>query len=127
MSYVFPRIFVTIWPGRHYKKVVDSWRIQTYSISTMKAYKTIEQGSHGATYRNSMNTFTVYEISRYPRSSVLAGQQRRVWLDDFSSLAEAQAAYPDARFSGDTYRAPYLEHLPEEGDNDNEWVQDDRY
>lgn len=84
----------------------------------MKSYLTIEQGSRGATYRNSNDTWTVYEISRYPRSSVLAGQQRRVWMDDFTSLAEAQKAYPKAEVSGCTYREPYLEHLgsADEGD-----------
>ena len=79
----------------------------------MKTYQTIEMGN-GATYRN--NKFTVYEHSTYPRHSVLAGQHRRVWMDDFDTLAEAQAAYPQARVSGATYRAPYLEHLPKDDD-----------
>ena len=96
-----------------------------YSISTMKPYQTIEQGSRGATYRNSNDTFTVYEISTYPRSSVLAGQQRRVWLGEFTSLDAAQQAYPKAKLSGCTYKAPYLEHLPEDGDDDGEWCRDD--
>jgi len=82
----------------------------------MKTYQTIEQGSRGATYRNSNDTWTVYEISRYPRGSVLAGQQRRVWMDDFNSLDEAKAAYPKAEVSGCTYREPYLNHLPDDGD-----------
>ena len=82
----------------------------------MKSYLTIEQNSRGATYRNSNDTWTVYEISRYPRNSVLAGQQRRVWMDDFDSLAEAKAAYPKAEVNGDTYREPYLHHLPDDGD-----------
>lgn len=89
------------------------------------SYKTIEQGSRGATYRNSNSTFTVYQIGVYPRSSVLAGQQQRIWLDQFSSLEEAQKAYPDARVSGCTYRAPYLNHLPDDGDpgdlNEQDW------
>jgi hypothetical protein len=93
----------------------------------MKAYKTIEQGSRGATYRNSNDTFTVYEISKYPRSSVLAGQQRRVWLDEFTSLEDAQKAYPDAEVSGCTYREPVLHHLPEEGDLESDWFRDDDY
>lgn len=96
-----------------------------YSISTMKPYQTIEQGSRGATYRNSNDTFTVYEISTYPRSSVLAGQQRRVWLGEFTSLEEAQKAYPDAQPSGCTYREAVLHHLPEEGDLDSDWFNDD--
>ena len=79
-----------------------------------KSYQTIEQGSCGATYRNGADKFTVYEISTYPRSSVLAGQQRRVWMDDFDSLEAAQKAFPKARVSGSTYRAPYLHHLPDD-------------
>lgn len=78
-----------------------------------KPYKVIEQGSRGATYQNDDDTFTVYEIGTYPRSSVLAGQQRRQWLDQFKSLEEAQAVYPDARVSGSTYRPPCLHHLPD--------------
>lgn len=81
-----------------------------------KPYKTIEQSSRGATYQNDPDTFTVYEISTYPRSSVLAGQQRRLWLDDFQSLDEAKTAYPDAIESGCTFSEPYLEHLPDDSD-----------
>jgi len=79
-----------------------------------KSYQVIEQGSRGATYQNGMDTFTVYEIGVYPRSSVLAGQQRRSWLDEFDSLEAAQEAYPDARLSGSTYREPSLDHLPDD-------------
>lgn len=77
----------------------------------MKINQTIEFGN-GETYKNSR--YTVYEHSKYSRSSVLAGQDRRVWLDDFDTLAEAQAAYPKARQSGATYQPAYLEHLPAE-------------
>lgn len=77
-------------------------------------YQTIEQGSRGATYQNDSSEFTVYEISRYGRGSVLAGQQRRQWLDSFGSLAEAQAAYPKAKLSGSTYTPPSLHHLPDD-------------
>ena len=86
-----------------------------------KTYFTIEQGSRGATYQNGDDTFTVYEIGVYGRSSVLAGQQRRQWRDEFASLAEAQAAYPSARVSGSTYREPSLHHLPGEGDGSNDY------
>ena len=86
-----------------------------------KSYFTIEQGSRGATYQNDASTFTVYEISRYPRSSVLAGQQRRQWRDEFASLAEAQAAVPQARSSGSTYAPPSLHHLPGNGDGSNDY------
>ena len=86
-----------------------------------KTYQTIEQGSRGATYQNSEDKFTVYEIGTYERSSVLAGQQRRVWLDDFDSLEDAKAAYRNAQLSGSTYRAACLEHLPGTGDGSNDY------
>ena len=74
--------------------------------------KTIEFG-RGATYAN--DRYTVYEHGTYPRSSVLAGQHQRVWLDDFDTLEEAKAAYPDAEdcTGGTTYQAPSLSHLPD--------------
>lgn len=80
-----------------------------------KTYQTIEFG-RGATYSN--DKYTVYEHSVYPRHSVLAGQDRRVWLDDFETLEEAQAAYPKAEVcvGGTTYRPPCLHHLPDDGD-----------
>lgn len=69
-----------------------------------KPYQVIEQGSRGATYQNDDNTFTVYEIGTYERSSVLAGRQKRTWLDEFPSLEAAKAAYPQAEFiEGSTY------------------------
>jgi hypothetical protein len=73
----------------------------------------IELG-RGATYSN--NKFTIYEYDVYPRGSVLAGQQRRKWLDEFNTLAEAKAAYPDAVESGCGYQEPSLSHLPNDGD-----------
>jgi len=82
----------------------------------MRSYLTIEQNSRGATYRNSDDTWTVYEIRQYPRSSVLAGQQRRVWVEIFNSLEEAKEAFPDAEVSECTYREPYLNHLPDDDD-----------
>lgn len=78
----------------------------------------IEQGSRGATYQNDMNTYTVYAIGRYGRGSVLAGQQRRQWMDEFKSLEEAQKAYPTAKFTPNqsSYQEPNLSHLPADGD-----------
>ena len=75
---------------------------------------TIEQG-RGATYAS--DRWTVYEHGTYGRGSVLEGQSRRVWLDDFDTLEEAVIAYPDAVVcAGSTYRPPYLNHLPEDGE-----------
>jgi hypothetical protein len=73
---------------------------------------TIERG-RGATY--STDRWTVYEHGVYERGSVLEGQSRRVWLDDFETLDEARAAYPDADvIYGSTYRPQSLNHLPGE-------------
>lgn len=81
----------------------------------------IEFPSIGATYRR--EEFGVYEYSEYGPTSVLAGQQKRVWLGGYSTLEEAKAAYPKA--SGPQYASGYappsLEHLPdnEAGDLEN--------
>ena len=73
---------------------------------------TIERG-RGATY--SSDRWTVYEHGVYDRDSVLSGQSRRSWLDDFETLEEAIAAYPEAEvIVGSTYQPPYLNHLPGE-------------
>lgn len=75
---------------------------------------TIEQG-RGATYAS--DRWTVYEHGVYERGSVLEGQSRRVWLDDFDTLEEAVIAYPDAVVCAcSTYQPPYLGHLPEDGE-----------
>ena len=41
---------------------------------------------------------------------------RRQWIDDFDTLEEARAAYPEAevQVSHSLYRPPYLGHLPQE-------------
>lgn len=67
-----------------------------------KTYRSIEMG-RGATYCN--NRYTVYEHGVYPRTSVLAGRPSRKWLNEFETLAEAQAAYPDAEvWAGSSYQ-----------------------
>ncbi len=74
----------------------------------------IEYPCAGATYNRP--EYGVYQYSVYPRSSVLAGQQRRVWLDSYTTLEEARAEYPDAEVTTSCYKAPYLNHLPDDGD-----------
>lgn len=66
--------------------------------------QTIEMG-RGATYRNTL--YTVYEHSVYDDSSVLAGNPRRQWLDDFETLAEARRNYPHAVVVEGTTYNPY--------------------
>ena len=81
------------------------------------SYYTIEQNSRGATYRE--EGFTIYKISTYPRTSVLAGQECRAWLANFPTLAEAMRAYPEAeQIAGTTYRDvnAMVAHLPDEED-----------
>lgn len=55
--------------------------------------------------------FSVYEFGTYERSSVLAGQTKKQFLDGFDTLEEAKAAYPTAqegfRDAGNTFG-----HLP---------------
>jgi len=78
----------------------------------VKTYLTIER-ARGATYAS--DRWAVYEHGEYERGSVLEGQSRRVWLDDFETLQEAVIAYPDALvIEGTTYRPPYLGHLRDE-------------
>ena len=75
---------------------------------------TIERG-RGATYAS--DRWTVYEHGTYERGSVLAGQSRRIWLDVFETLEEAQKAYPDAVVCAcSTYQPPYLGHLTDDED-----------
>ena len=74
--------------------------------------QTIERG-RGETY--SSDRWTVYEHGVYGRDSVLSGQSRRSWLDDFDTLEEAQKAYPEAVVcAASTYSAPYLGHLSDD-------------
>jgi hypothetical protein len=75
----------------------------------------IEFPSRGATYCT--QEYGVYEYSTYGRGSVLAGQQRRVFLGSYLTEAEAKAAFPDATpAEGCGYRAPDLSHLPDDTD-----------
>lgn len=73
---------------------------------------TIEYPSAGATY--SRDEYGVYKYDEYPESSVLAGQERRTFLDSFSTLAEAKAAYPDATESANGYREIVIPETPPE-------------
>jgi len=75
--------------------------------------RVIEYPSAGATY--SHPAYGVYSYGEYPRSSVLAGRVRRVFLDSFPTLAEAQAAYPDATVGAGCGFAPdAMLDLPDE-------------
>jgi hypothetical protein len=85
-------------------------------MRTSKESFVIEQGGHGMTYHHH-DGFTVYKLGRHPSYSVLAGQQRRQFIDRFETLAAAQLAHPTAVvLAGTSYQAPSLNHLPNDGD-----------
>lgn len=52
----------------------------------------------------------------YPEHSVLAGQARKVWLDNFENVELAQQAYPQAQNFSNQYTEPQVSvnHLPDE-------------
>lgn len=65
--------------------------------------------------------WTVKKIAgKYPRSSVLAGQDRIVFVDSFDSREEAEKAYPNAQVTSEFTGAPrnYTDHLPGDDDSD---------
>ena len=69
--------------------------------------QTIENGKDGG--------FSVYEFGEYPKSSVLAGQTCKRFVDNFDTVEEAQASYPKADLGyRDAYN--YFGHLPDEPD-----------
>ena len=70
----------------------------------MSTELTIEAGKYGG--------FTVYQWGVYPRSSVLAGQESKTFIDNFPTLEQAQAAYPDA-IVGHRDANNYFDHLPD--------------
>lgn len=61
-------------------------------------YVIITANPHQHTYGG--KPIAVYGIGRYESWSVLAGQTRRVFLDDFDTVEAAREAYPDAEESG---------------------------
>jgi len=64
------------------------------------------------------------KVNGYPRHSVLAGQDRIVFLDSFDTEEEAKKAYPEAEMSGPwTGARNYTDHLP--GDDDPDPFGDD--
>ncbi len=71
----------------------------------------IEYPTAGATY--SHPEYGIYRYSEYPESSVLAGQERRQFIDSFPTLAAARKAYPTANVTeGCGYREPHIPDSP---------------
>ena len=76
---------------------------------------TIEFPSRGTTYCNPQ--YGVYAYDTYPPSSVLAGMERRTFVDSFETLLDAQVAYPHATVvAGSRFVALNLDFLPDEED-----------
>ena len=65
--------------------------------------------------RSQYGGWSVYEFDVYPRSSVLAGQTRKQFIDSFDSLEEAEKQYPHADVG---YRDAHnsFDHLPDDDD-----------
>lgn len=66
----------------------------------------IEFPSRGATYYN--KCYGVYQYDTWPMSSVLGGQERRTFLDQFDTLEEAREKYPDAEFQDHSCYRPLV-------------------
>ena len=56
--------------------------------------------------------FNVYGWGTWEQGSLLAGQQRKTYIDGFMTLEEAQEEYPDANFGFQDSNNTY-DHLPE--------------
>ena len=64
--------------------------------------------------------FTVFTIGVYERSSVLAGQNRKCFVDGFEDVEAALAAYPGATVMALRYDpGNTFDHLPDDGDDGN--------
>lgn len=72
----------------------------------------IEFPSRGETYRDEV--YGVYAYDTYPRDSVLAGEERRTFLDSFETIEEARKAYPGAKETGCQFVRRNFNHLPGE-------------
>lgn len=55
--------------------------------------------------------FAVYRYGIYPRSSVLAGCERRTFVDAFDTLEEARSAFPEATPCGSSDREAYADRI----------------
>ncbi len=63
--------------------------------------------------RYSDDEYIVYGWGLYPQSSVLAGQQRKVMLEEFETLEEAQKRYPKAEQTSFINPVITTNHLPD--------------
>ena len=70
-------------------------------------YFTIEPSKYGD------DDYIVYGWGIYPQSSVVAGQQRKVMLEEFETLGEAQKKYPKAEATSFINPVLTTNHLPD--------------
>jgi hypothetical protein len=72
----------------------------------------IEYPAQGATYAR--EEYGVYSYDVFPEGSVLAGQERRRFVDSFPTLEEAQQNFPQAHWTGggSGYRAVPIPETP---------------
>jgi len=63
--------------------------------------------------RYSDDEYIVYGWGIYPQSSVLAGQQRKVFLEEFETLEEAKEKYPRAEQTSFINPVITTNHLPD--------------
>ena len=76
--------------------------------------KQIEYPAKGLYY--CYEEYGVYDYQVFPRGSVLEGQRNRIFLGRYPTLAEAQAAHPDAevKIEGSGYTPVDVSHLPDD-------------
>lgn len=61
------------------------------------------------------DVYAVYEYGIWPKSSVLAGTEKRTYRDEFKTLEEAKAAYPTAEYiDGTCYVERSYNWLPDD-------------
>lgn len=91
----------------------------------------IEYPSVGKTYHE--DRYGVYSYDTFPESSVLAGQERRSFIDSYESLEEAKRNHPEAEWHGEGtgfVDRPIPMNPPEWFDHDNAgeyWSEEDAY
>ena len=72
-------------------------------------YLTYEWSKHGG--------ISVHGWDHYPHNSVLSGQERKCWLNNFNTVEEALANFPDAEASHELLQPQVsLSHLPDDAD-----------
>tara|TARA_R110000803_G_scaffold30296_1_gene68400 strand:- start:33 stop:290 length:258 start_codon:yes stop_codon:yes gene_type:complete len=64
--------------------------------------------------------WTVFELGRYERSSVLAGQEKKIMIEQYDSKEEALAAYPSAEETSGYQPRNTFGHLPGNDDFDGQ-------